>query len=314
MKYESKAIRIGWRERLRGGIEWLSLILQVAICAGLVAMIAKVGYAQWNNPTGMKWDDLKVPMVLLVVLLLLPSIKSFEGFGVKLEVIRKVDQKVDALSGSVRALPDYIQASDYLNEGDVSLAEEYFRRSLKQDENFSPAIISLGAIAQDQEDPDKAVRLYRQAWELGSSNVYAANNLADLYLELSNPAEALHWAELTLKEVPTMASALYYKAEAYNRLGRYQEALPVLAGILKKNELPGQRHWVLYEQAIALSNLDTPLSASTLEEILSAAPDKDTAREWLIQADLEKERFPKDDRITLNQFLGKRKPKPSASD
>jgi tetratricopeptide (TPR) repeat protein len=290
--------------KTRSVLDIAAKALYAVACLSVLGVIVWGVYHQ-KDPASLIGTELKTFLVLLVVLLLLPSLKTLEGFGVKLEVVKKVEEKVDALSGPVRALPDYIQGSDYLQEEDLSMAELFFQRSLSQDPTFPPALVSLGSIAHQQHDYDKAVRLYRQAWELGSTNVYAANNLADLYMELSNPVEALLWADRALKEVPTMASALYYKAEALNRLGRYQEALPLLTRIQQGNGIPGELHWVLYEQCVASSHLGTRLTAASLEKLLFVATNNGGAVDWLRVAEVEQERFDKEDRETLLRLLEK---------
>jgi tetratricopeptide (TPR) repeat protein len=256
--------------------------------------------------SGNELKELRVEYLLLAVavFLVFPYLSKIEAFGVKVEIKRKVED----LAARVNALPDYIIGSEYQDEGDLQLAEESLHRSLELDPRFWPACLSLGEIAQDEGRHDAAIRLYLDVLKIDPTNVYAPNNLADLYLAapapLRNPTEALKWAEKALAALPTMASAMYLKGEALNRLGRYNEAATLLQGLLDLDRLPTQRHWVMYELAIGHSQTGTRLAQSDLKDMLFAAVDNGEGKSLmdLLRSEDEQHRFAPVDRPVVKEF------------
>ena len=252
---------------------------------------------------------LETLLILLVVIIILPYISQLEAFGVKVEVKKRLED----LTAEVKALPDYVIGSEYLAENDYILAEESFRKSLEKSPNFWPAILGIAGIYHEREEYDKAIREYNRVLKIDPQTVYALNNLAEVYIlaptPIRSPQKAIEMADQALKIIPSLWSALYYKCEALNRLGHYEEAGDVLRGMLEKNLLASQSHWVMYELAIANSNLGKNLSDEYLDDIFFHAKDNDSGVHFLkvISEKEEQERFKESDRSVITRLVDKNK-------
>jgi tetratricopeptide (TPR) repeat protein len=258
----------------------------------------------------------KLPGVKLEYLLLsfglaiiLPYLGQFEAFGVKVELRKKVEE----LSSRVMALPDYIQGSEYDAEDDYSLAEKCYYSSLKKCEDFWPAIFGLASMYDERNMYDNAVMKYNEVLAIDPKNAYTLNNLAAFYLyspwPYYDPEKSIEMADRALEVVPGLKSALYYKGEALNRNGSYKAAFDLLTGFLNPDSFQSAQHDILYEIAVAKSNLEQRISEEELEKILFWAKENDETRKFLenLNDENEQNRFNKNDRDLIKEFINKNK-------
>lgn len=244
-----------------------------------------------------------------VVALFLPFISKLDAFGVKLEI----KEHIEKLSGRLEALPDYVLGSEFETEGDYILAEASYRASLEKCKEFWPSLLGLASIHDEQENYVMAYAEYKEVLKIDPKNVYALNNLAYLHVvapfPLRNFDKTIEMADKALEQVPNLGSSLYYKAVAHNMKKNYPKALEILIQIINNELLPNSLHEVLYETAIANSNLKGPDLMETLEKTLHFAVK--CGEESIILHRLsdpeEQQRFLKDDLQIIDKFLDKHK-------
>jgi len=254
---------------------------------------------------------LKYEIILgaLAIAILFPYISQLEAFGVKVEIRKQVDD----LSAQIKAMPDYMLGSEYQVAGDCDMAEQSYRKSLEQCPTFWPAILGLASVYHEEEDFARAIMEYKRVLELDKNNIYALNNLADVYTiadpPLKDPKKALEAAEQALQLTPSKGSTLHYKAVALNELGRYREARDILNAIISQDLLPDQRHWVMYELAIANSGLGKAVSLEYLGKMLLHAKEHGAASNVIeaLSREEELERFNHSDRPMIQKFLKRNK-------
>ncbi len=248
-------------------------------------------------------------LAALAVAILFPYISQLEAFGVKVEIRKQVDD----LSAQIKAMPDYMLGSEYHTAGDYEMAEQSYRKSLEQCPTFWPAVLGLAGVFHDEEDFARAIMEYKRVLELDKNNIYALNNLADVYTiadaPLKDPKKALEAADQALQFTPSKGSTLHYKAVALNELGRYQEARDILNAIIAQGLLEDQVHWVMYELAVANSGLGKSLSLDYLNKMLLHAREHGAAGNVMeaLSREEELERFHLPDRPTILKFLKRNK-------
>jgi tetratricopeptide (TPR) repeat protein len=284
----------------------LRLIWAISLLGTFVLIVLKV-----VDSTFLESTRLEYLMIALLVFFVIPYLGRLEAFGIKVE-IRKVVEDLDA---RVKAIPDYILGVEYYREDDIQLAEICFQNSLNKDPHFWPAKLQLGAIAQDKEVFFEALNWYQsilkdEDTEDGTKDIYAHNNLADLYLYSEDlhrdPQKALDHAIKTIELCPGLGSGYIHKAEALNRLRKYTEALPILRLIIAKEMLPSQDHWVNYELMLANAwLLNAPIEFGMLETLYRTAVDNNDGKYFLKMLTKEKVLYPARDHSIIDEFLSK---------
>ncbi len=250
-------------------------------------------------------------LITLLVFLLFPSLRKFKAFGIEYEAerIEQVEDRVEAMDSRLKALPDYIQGDEYYEQKDYQLARRSLEKSAKADPTFWPAIFFLGTVAYDQERYDDAINAFKGVLKLDQENVYAMNNLAEVYLEAPfpyfKPDLALEYAEKALALIDDFASAILYKCQALNRLGRYKDAANLLAQLKDKDAIPDQKHWVMYELALANSNLGIRMNPEALDKMHEIALNYEEGEKFIHDLNKEIKLFNERERGTIRKFLEK---------
>lgn len=85
----------------------------------------------------------------------------------------------------------YPLAEELRKAGQLEEAESVLRTGLEHHPTYLSAWVSLGRVLRDQKNDDAAVEPLSKALQLDPGNVVAARLLADSYLALGNPLEAL---------------------------------------------------------------------------------------------------------------------------
>ncbi|MFH0960333.1 MAG: tetratricopeptide repeat protein [Pseudomonadota bacterium] len=277
------------------------------VCGASAIVFLSAVVVKLARPASLSEVKLETLLLILGAIIMFPYISQLEAFGVKMEIKKKVDD----LAARVQALPDYVLASEYHWEGDYTLAERAYRASMERCSDFWPAIFGLAGVFHDREEYDKAIMEYNRVLTVEPNNVYVLNNLADVYLSapqpIMDPSKALDMANQAIQIVPSLGSALYYKGEALNRLGSFDQARSILSGILAKDMLPAQPHWVMYELSVANSNLGTRISEECLDRMLFYARDNSQGKRFLdaLASEEEHERFNEDDVTVIRRFVEK---------
>jgi tetratricopeptide (TPR) repeat protein len=300
---------------------YLSWMNYVKFICGLVAILMVVVVViKLVSPSSLPEAKLEVLLLALAIAILLPYVSHIEALGVKVDVkeqVKELSQKADVLSAWAKASPYYSLASEYEVEGDYNLAEQYYQKSLNECLDFWPSIFGLASVydekANNTKDPDdysKAIAFYHKVIALDKDNLYSYHNLASAYLKapqpVYSPQKALECANKALDIMPSFYDSIYFKGWALNILKNFQEARNILQGIKDYKQVKSYRHWVMYELAIASSNLGISITPDYLKEMFGYAEDNDDTsrlREFLQK---EKERFSESDRATIKNFLDKK--------
>lgn len=282
----------------------LKMVWSIALVGTLGLIIVKL-----INPKNLESTRMEYLLLALIVFFIIPYLGRLEAFGIKVE-IRKVVEDLDA---RCRAIPDYILGSEYHDEEDFQLAELCYQNSLDKDAHFWPAKLNLGAIAQDKKKFDEAISWYKSILkdegrdEDETKDIYAHNNLADVYLYSDEPYRdpklALYHAEQTIELCPGMGSAYQYKAEALNRLNRYDEAIPLLLMILDKRIMPSQEHWTRYELMLAQCQKGEHVDLNKIKDMYRLAMSNGEGEYFLEMFESEKGLFPKIEWAKIEKFL-----------
>ena len=85
----------------------------------------------------------------------------------------------------------YPLAEELRKAGQLAEAESVLRTGLEHHPTYLSAWVSLGRVLRDQKNDDAAIEPLSKALQLDPGNVVAARLLADAYLALGNPLEAL---------------------------------------------------------------------------------------------------------------------------
>jgi tetratricopeptide (TPR) repeat protein len=85
----------------------------------------------------------------------------------------------------------YPLAEELRKAGQLEEAESVLRTGLEHHPTYLSAWVSLGRVLRDQKNDDAAIEPLSKALQLDPGNVVAARLLADSYLALGNPLEAL---------------------------------------------------------------------------------------------------------------------------
>jgi tetratricopeptide (TPR) repeat protein len=305
-------------QRLVDSVAHFSWSDTVRIICGIIAvLLVAVFVVKLFRSDFLTNFSLEVVLIALAVALLFPYITSFEALGVKVELTTKVDQ----VTSWANATPYYILASEYEDEKDYLLAEQYYEQSLVKCPDFWPAIFGEASVydslAEDsgkQRDFTRAINRYLDVLKLEENDLYTLNNLAAIYLSapdpIHNPQTSQEYADKALEIMPSFGSCLYYKAEALNYQKNFQGAAEACDDIISQKLMAhsDDLYWVFYEQVLANSNLGKGLKAEDLEMIYHLA-EKNNGEDGLIRVlGLEAGRFEKADQAVIDTFIGKHSP------
>lgn len=289
---------------------FFKIICGISAIVFLVAVILKLFMVSIPNV------DLKLLLICFGVAIILPYLSQLDAFGVKVELRKRVEDissQVNGITEQLNALPDYVIGSECESEGDIFLAEKYYKSSLKKCDTFWPVVLALASIDYDHDDYDSSIIGHNRVLELDKDNVYAMNNLAAAYLyapwPLYNPGKALEFTNKVLEIVPDLKSSLYYKAEALNRIGKYNDALFILKNLFDTVSLPEAEHDILYEMAISKSNIGQRLTIDELKQMHKYAVKNDEGEVFLDRfkdEDAQKRFNPEDLKVIL-KFLEENK-------
>jgi tetratricopeptide (TPR) repeat protein len=137
---------------------------------------------------------------------------------------------------ALRLQPDSPKAQMYLGYTLVEQkkypeAREWLERSLQKDKSIPETFYYLGQLAQEQNDDEGAIGLFKQALALASTYSFAHVGLGISYLRLKNYPLAQQELELSIKLNPNDAKAHYNLAVLFARLKnpeRSQEEMRIL--------------------------------------------------------------------------------------
>lgn len=127
------------------------------------------------------------------------------------------------------------QAWPLMERGDLHAAHALLRRAVSLDPHFHEGWVNLGVVAERQNSLHEAVTLYRRALRL-APDCFAANiNLSLVFTRLHYYPEALVYARLAFESDPESLAARHHMGLTALRAGKFLEAVPHLAEVIKLN-------------------------------------------------------------------------------
>ena len=174
----------------------------------------------------------------------------------------------------------------------------YYQKSIEADPGMYQSYFNLGWALTRQGKHDEAVpafvrsdEIWRQerGWNpemIPKTDAHAF--LALCYVELGEPEKALDFAEIALGSAPNYYYGLLYKARALTELGRSQEAIPILEGLIDRNPDEAEALYALYESYHAA--LKPNLALAALYQAVRAQADNQQKMRWEKELNVLKER------------------------
>ena len=174
----------------------------------------------------------------------------------------------------------------------------YYQKSIEADPGMYQSYFNLGWALTRQGKYDEAVpafvrsdEIWRQerGWNpemIPKTDAHAF--LALCYVELGEPEKALDFAEIALGSAPNYYYGLLYKARALTELGRSQEAIPILEGLIDRNPDEAEALYALYESYRAA--LKPNLALAALYQAVRAQADNQQKMRWEKELNVLKER------------------------
>ncbi len=174
----------------------------------------------------------------------------------------------------------------------------YYQKSIEADPGMYQSYFNLGWALTRQGKHDEAVpafvrsdEIWRQerGWNpemIPKTDAHAF--LALCYVELGEPEKALDFAEIALGSAPNYYYGLLYKARALTELGRSQEAIPILEGLIDRNPDEAEALYALYESYRAA--LKPNLALAALYQAVRAQADNQQKMRWEKELNVLKER------------------------
>ncbi len=174
----------------------------------------------------------------------------------------------------------------------------YYRKSIEADPGMYQSYFNLGWALTRQRKYDEAVpafirsdEVWRQAqgWNPEAApKIDAHAFLALCYAELGEPEKALDSAEIALNIAPNYHYGLLYKARALTKLGRPQEAITILEGLVDTNPDDAETLHALYEGYRAA--LKPKLALAALHQAVRSQADKQQKTRWEEELNVLRER------------------------
>ena len=164
----------------------------------------------------------------------------------------------------------------------------YYAKAIEADPGMYQSHFNLGWALTRQEKFREAVSAF-----VGADGVWRENSdwnpegtpkmdayafLALCYLELGEPQKALDSAQIALSLAPNYYYGLLYKARALAKLGRSQEAMPVVEALVDANPDEAEALYALYEVYHAASK--PKLAFAVLSQAVHAQVDRQKKTRW----------------------------------
>ena len=164
----------------------------------------------------------------------------------------------------------------------------YYQKSIEADPGMYQSYFNLGWALTRQRKYAEAVPAFIRSDEIwrqdrgwnpeATPKIDAHAFLALCYVELGELEKALDYAEIALGYAPNYYYGLLYKARALTKLGRYQEAIPILEGLVDTNPDKAETLYALYEGYSAA--LKPKLALAALHQAVRAQVDSQQKTRW----------------------------------
>ena len=164
----------------------------------------------------------------------------------------------------------------------------YYRKAIKADPGMYQSYFNLGWALTKSGKYQQAIPAFLRSDEVwrqdegsnphGTPKIDAHAFLALCYVERGEPQKALDLAEIALRMAPNDYYARLYKAQALTKLGRIQEGVPILEGLVAANPDEAEALYALYEVYRAASQ--PKLAFAALSQAVHAQVDEQKKTRW----------------------------------
>ena len=164
----------------------------------------------------------------------------------------------------------------------------YYQKSIEADPGMYQSYFNLGWALTRQRKYAEAVPAFIRSDEIwqqdrgwnpeATPKIDAHAFLALCHVELGELEKALDYAEIALSYAPNYYYGLLYKARALTKLGRYQESIPILEGLVDTNPDKAETLYALYEGYSAA--LKPKLALAALHQAVRAQVDSQQKTRW----------------------------------
>lgn len=119
----------------------------------------------------------------------------------------------------------------FLQFGEFGKAREYFQKAISEDAGYSDAYNNLGVTYTKTGEWEKAMEAFRKALQnpVYRTAEHAYYNIGMVHYRLNDLTAAIEALRDSVKRAPTFPAPYYGLALAYNRAGRYGDAVGALA-------------------------------------------------------------------------------------
>jgi lipoprotein NlpI len=143
----------------------------------------------------------------------------------------------------------YNQAMSFLGQGETSKSIEFFDKTLRIDEQYSPAWNNKGVALLNLEKYDEALKCFQRVFELNPMDNMALYNVGYVFLMLEEYQDSVKTFELFrqryTKKDDFYKFALYLEAKSLYNLKEYQKSSELLKKALKKDKKFNEAHELL---------------------------------------------------------------------
>ena len=172
----------------------------------------------------------------------------------------------------------------------IDLVKEaiYYQKSIDADPGMYQSYFNLGWALARQGKYDEAIPVLLRSDEIwrqdkgwnpeGTPKIDAQAFLALCYVELGDPQKALDLTEIALSFSSNYYYGLLYKARALTKLGRQQEAIPILEDLVDANPDEAETLYALYE--VYRAALKPELARAALHQAVRAQVDMQKKTRW----------------------------------
>lgn len=154
----------------------------------------------------------------------------------------------------------------HFQKGDYASALRYYEEVHLDDlpsNLYESILIKLADCYLQTSNIEKAIELYLKIFSLYPNNVWAANQIGFIYLEIKHDlAKATEWTDKALEINPDFRAAVQNKGLIFKSLGKYNEAVEYLKKAIKLEPENFQGHYNLactYALMGEESNIQAPL-------------------------------------------------------
>ncbi len=147
--------------------------------------------------------------------------KNFEEMG---DTNRAINAYQESSEIDPEMIDTWIKLGQLHASIDGSLAEAFFDNAIEVDAGNTIALQAKAEYMWDQNQPQEALKLYREAVQRNPMDEKSAYNTGLVYLELDSVSQAYQHFSMAIENAPLYAAAYYYRGYAAESMGDAEQA------------------------------------------------------------------------------------------